>query len=200
MTGTELLEALSFVDEKYIQEAETAKQRTGTPWMKLLSVAACLGILVVGAYALQQTQFKHVTTETAAAPAAPAATIITDAALTEEMGAPKEEASMEVPELPAEVVEIVPSGELQQVPYARLRVTRVLRGGSFEAIAEATRDMEVDTQVTVVVDPSKVPGAGREISNDLSVIVVDAVFEIYDGAYDAENNLLYVSELCFPSE
>ena len=196
MTGTELLDALSFVDEKYIQEAETAKQRTGTPWMKLLSVAACLGILVVGAYALQQTQFKR-TTETASAPAAaPAASIMTDC-VEEEKAAPKEEAA---PEPPLPVEEVVPSGELQHVPYAELRVVKVLEEGRFEAIAEATQDMEVAVQVTVVVDPSKVPGQRAEINHDFSRVVENAKVMIENGAYDAENNILYVAELFLPRE
>ena len=40
MTGAELFDALSFVDEKYVQEAENANLRRSTPLMKVLSVAA----------------------------------------------------------------------------------------------------------------------------------------------------------------
>ena len=46
MTGQELFAALSFVDGKYVQEAETAKLGRNTPWLKVLSVAACLCILL----------------------------------------------------------------------------------------------------------------------------------------------------------
>ena len=54
MTGLELLEGLSFVDERFIQEAENARLGRSIPWMKWLSVAACLCILVVGAFAFGQ--------------------------------------------------------------------------------------------------------------------------------------------------
>ncbi len=78
--------------------------------------------------------------------------------------------------------------------YARLQVVNVLEDGSFEAIAEATEDMQVDTPVTVVVDPSKVPGA-EDIVADAIGVVVGAEFEIYNGVYDPEQNILYVSRV-----
>lgn len=190
MTAQELLMGLSFVDERFIAEAEQA-YRGKTPWMKIFSVAACLCIFVVGIYAMSQNKG----TMEAAAPTAPA---MTEAAMEEAAPAapaPKQETAAAEPEAPAAVEEETPSDELQHVPYARLRVVEVLENGKFEAIAEATREMEVETRVSVVVDPSMVPGGDREITNDLSVIVVDAVFEIYDGAYDASANILYVAQL-----
>ena len=95
------------------------------------------------------------------------------------------------------VEEEVASHELQHVPYAKLRVVKVLEKGRFEAIAEATQEMEADTQVTVVVDPSKVPGQTAEVNNDFSGVVENAVVTIKDGAYDPDQNILYVAELFF---
>ena len=50
MSGKELLEGMSYVDERFVDEAEhqTIKKRSVSPWMKLLPVAACLCILLVG--------------------------------------------------------------------------------------------------------------------------------------------------------
>ena len=50
MSGKELLEGMSYVDERFVDEAEhqTIKKRSLSPWMKLLPVAACLCILLVG--------------------------------------------------------------------------------------------------------------------------------------------------------
>lgn len=79
MTGQELFYALSFVDERYIAEAETANLGKRIPWMKVLSVAACLCILIVGAFALENIGHKDATE--AAAPAAPMAA--TEAAVEE---------------------------------------------------------------------------------------------------------------------
>ena len=53
MTGQDLLYGFSFVDERFIAEAETAVLGRKVPWMKVLSVAACLCILIVGAFALE---------------------------------------------------------------------------------------------------------------------------------------------------
>ena len=191
MTGMELLEALSFVDEKFVAEAETAKLGRNVPWMKLLSVTACLCILLAGAFALENLGYKSTEME-AAAPAAPLA-----AAPAEQEAAPKEEITEEAaPEAPLPVEEEMASDELQHVPYAKLRVVKVLDDGSFVAIAEATQEMETDTQVTVVVDPARVPGA-EEGTTDTVVVEEGALYEIYDGAYDPSRNILYVAKLIF---
>ena len=76
MTGQELFHALSFVDERYIAEAESAKLGARIPWVKVLSVAACLCILIVGAFALDNIGHKGATEaapEAAAPQAAPEA-------------------------------------------------------------------------------------------------------------------------------
>ena len=193
MTGTELLEALSYVDERYIAEAETAALSRNVPWMKVLSVAACLCILITGAFALERMTDQYAESE-AAAPAAPAAKLEETDVME---AAPKEEIFEEAaPQPPMAVEEAVPSDELQHVPYAKLRVVKVLEDGSFEAIAEATQEMEADTQVTVVVDPSKVPGAEERIVDTIGV-TEGALVEIYDGAYEPSRNILYVAELFF---
>ena len=46
MTGKEILEALSFVDESYIDEAENGKIRNHIQWKKLLPMAACFCLLL----------------------------------------------------------------------------------------------------------------------------------------------------------
>lgn len=50
MSGRELLEGMSYVDERFVDEAETQtiQKRVINPWMRLLPVAACLCILLVG--------------------------------------------------------------------------------------------------------------------------------------------------------
>ena len=123
MTGTDLLEALSFVDEKYIQEAENARLSAKIPWIKVLSVAACLCILITGALALERMNDKSAEAEAApeAAPIAP-------------------ESAMKDESL---------TGELVDISYAKLRVVKVLEDGNFEAIVEADEPMEMDTTVIV---------------------------------------------------
>ena len=70
MTGQELFYALSFVDERYIEEADKGRVSSGMPWKKVLSVAACLCILLAGAVAMRNLGFEKAP-EAAAPPMAP---------------------------------------------------------------------------------------------------------------------------------
>ena len=48
MTGKAILEAMSFVEDKYIEEAENSTLRSGTLVRSLLPLAACLCLLLLG--------------------------------------------------------------------------------------------------------------------------------------------------------
>ena len=54
MNGKELLEAMSHVDDRFVHEAEhgTIPKGNVVPWMKWAAVAACLCLLLLGAYNL----------------------------------------------------------------------------------------------------------------------------------------------------
>ena len=190
MTGQDLLYGFSFVDERFIAEAETAVLGRKVPWMKVLSVAACLCILVVGAFALNNIGYKGAMEE--AAPAAPES--MQESAIAAAPTAPAEECETEA--APAAAA----SGELEHIPCATLRIEKVLEDGSFEAIVMATEPMEVDTRVILVIDPTKIPGETREIQNDLSKLLPDVEVSIENGAYDAEQNILYAAEVFFAEE
>ena len=206
MTGTELLKALSFVDEKYIQEAENAKLRTATPWMKILSVAACLCILITGVYAYNQIQQKIAAPEAEAPPmampesameeAAPAATA---AAPEAPAAAPKEEEPRAEEPSATEAGFGTAAGELEQIPYVRLEIIQILEEGKFTAVVDAVDEnptsVAADMELTLVVDASKIPGADNEIQNDLSRIREDTSVVVEDGAYDAGTNTLYAAQL-----
>ena len=185
MTGTKLLEALSFVDEKYIQEAESAQLRK-IPWMKVLSVAACLCILIVGAFALENMGHKGVTEE-AAAPEAPAETL---AAAPEE--APPMQDEM-ITESAAEPVTI--PGELHHVPFAHLRILEVREDGSFAVFVERVADepgpFGAGEEMILVIDPEMIPAPDRTDRDYDGTISVDMLVEIQDGVYDAGINTLY---------
>lgn len=181
MTGLELLEGLSFVDERFIQEAENARLGRSIPWMKWLSVAACLCILVVGAFAFgqmlpQRAKDAFVAAPEAAAPeAAPEMNDKSEAAVSEECA--------------PEAAEIE-AGELQPVASAVLRVTK-LREDGFEAVVEKDTDLlETGMQVLVILKDA-VYGAGQ---SDLN-IGPDALLLAENAAYDPETNTLYVTEI-----
>ena len=192
MTGLELLEGLSFVDERFIAEADTAVLGRKVPWMKVLSVAACLCILLVGAFALENMGVK----EEAAAPAAAAPEAMQEAAPLMPEEECVTEAVEETPIPPYAVDKEIPSGELQHVPHATLRIVKVLDDGSFDAFVEAvTREptpLELEMQVQMVIDPDKVPG-GEYVDVEYEKTVEEGmVVEIRDGAFDAGSNTLYV--------
>ena len=185
MTGQELLYALSFVDEKYIQEAESAQLRK-IPWMKVLSVAACLCILIVGAFAMTHMGYKGAEEE-AAAPAAPAETL---AAALEE--APPMQDEM-ITESAAEPVTI--PGELHHVPFAHLRILEVREDGSFAVFVERVADepgpFGAGEEMILVIDPEMIPAPDRTDRDYDGTISVDMLVEIQDGVYDAGINTLY---------
>ena len=54
MNGKELLEAMSHVDDRFVHEAEhgTIPKGNVVPWMKWAAVAACLCLILLGAYNL----------------------------------------------------------------------------------------------------------------------------------------------------
>lgn len=49
MNGKEMLEAMSFVDEKYIEDAEVIPRRR-THWQPVAAAAACLVLVLIGAW------------------------------------------------------------------------------------------------------------------------------------------------------
>lgn len=199
MTGLELLEGLSFVDERYITEADTAKLGRNTPWMKALSVAACLCILITGVYAYSRMQNKGAMesiTEMAAAPES----ALEEAAPAEEpaapAAAPKQESFAEAPA--AEEGISAAAGELQHIPYAQLRILSQTDEG-FAAVVEEVSDeptsLEAGMEVTIVFDASMVPGNTREVTVDTEALVENTPVAVEDGAYDAGSNTLYVVEV-----
>lgn len=190
MTGQELFHALSFVDERYIAEAETANLGVKLPWVKVLSVAACLCILIAGAFALENMGLKGATEEAAAAPeaAAPAETF---AAAFEEAAPPMQDEMTE--ESAVEPVTI--PGELHHVPFAQLRILNVLEDGNYEVFVERVSDepgpFGAGEEMILVIDPEMIPAADRTNLPYDGDLTADMLVEIQNGVYDAGINTLY---------
>lgn len=55
MSGKDLFEGMSYVDERFVDEAEnkTLSKRTVSPWIKVTSIAACLCLIIFSLYNLQ---------------------------------------------------------------------------------------------------------------------------------------------------
>lgn len=202
MTGLELLEGLSFVDEKFIAEAETAKLGRNIPWMKVLSVAACLCILMVGAFALKGFGHKGAMEDMfeAAADAPAAAAPMEDAPAADAPAAdmPAEAAPVE-PESSAQEAAAEKEPSLYGVSYAKLQIVNVVGEGEYEGIVEAANtDLDIfeeGIQVNLVIAPDKVPQTDRVDADYAEDITVDMVVEIQSGIYDVDTGVLYVAGL-----
>ena len=55
MSGKDLFEGMSYVDERFVDEAEykTLPKRVVSPWIKVASLAACLCLIIFSLYNLQ---------------------------------------------------------------------------------------------------------------------------------------------------
>ena len=55
MSGKDLFEGMSYVDERFVDEAENKSypKRTVSPWIKVASMAACLCLIIVSLFTLQ---------------------------------------------------------------------------------------------------------------------------------------------------
>lgn len=203
MTGLELLEGLSFVDERFIAEAETAKLGRNVPWMKVLSVAACLCILIVGAFALENFGHKGALEEAAPEAAAPQAApeaapeAAEEEAVLEMEGAPL--ATDEERKNESAAAEKEPTDELQHIPSATLRIISV-EDDRWVAVVEELPDepvaLQVGMEVTVIIDTGKVPETDRDGDAMFGGIPLPAeglLAKIENGAYDASTNILYIT-------
>ena len=194
MTGTELFEALSFVDEKYIQEAETARFRK-IPWMKYLTVAACLCVLILGAFALENLGLKGATEE-AAAPAEPMAQLPAEAQSAREEAAPLMPEDGAAEEATAE--ETAATDERRHIPYATLRIVSVADDhwiAVVEEIPQEPVEIEVGMQVKVIIDANEVPTADENEARFGGILLPEEglLAKIENGAYDAGANILYIT-------
>ena len=58
MNGKDLFEGMSFVDERFVEEAESMRipKQTVAPWIKITSMAACLCLVLFGLHSLMPDQ------------------------------------------------------------------------------------------------------------------------------------------------
>lgn len=192
MTGLEIMEGLSYIDPKFIQEAETARLGRNVPWMKILSLAACVCILAVGALAYKQS-FKGAAKDEAVSmmeqepaadapamePAAPAEEIFSDSATAEETEK---------------------THELQHITAASLRILEFNEKGFTATVETESADVDFFTagmQVQVIIDAGEVPGGvtGNSMYGGITLPEEGMVVHIENGAYDAASNVLYVTEI-----
>lgn len=198
MTGLEIMEGLSYVDEKYIQEAETATLGRNTQWMKVLSAVACLCILVVGAYAYRQANMKSESAmdlePVAGAPAADAP----------EAGAPLAPADESLLDAAVHGETESANGELHHVPNAKLRIVSFNQEGFTAAVEESVGCdfLAAGMQVQVTIDASEVPASEESDGRYGGITLPEEgmLVTVENGAYDASIHTLYVAGITVPDQ
>lgn len=56
MNGKNMLEAMSFIDEKYIEDADETPARRPVRWRGIAAAAACLAVVLIGAWGIGMLQ------------------------------------------------------------------------------------------------------------------------------------------------
>lgn len=146
MSGKELFEGMSYVDERFVDEAEhkTIAKHATSRWIKVASMAACLCLILFSTYKLIP-YWDWNATEQAAGEAAEA---IPEGAIEQEMGMEEKESAEIADEAPASRAPemMVRIQELTETGF----IGTVLNNGGFMVFEDGT-------QITVTVDPETDP-------------------------------------------
>ena len=153
MSGKDLFEGMSYVDERFVDEAEykTLPKRVVSPWIKVASMAACLCLIIFSLYNLQpylRGETESIRGE-GAADAMPEG-IIEDKVDLEshesEIQMPAEEGAARAPETMIRITEVTDSGF----------VGTVQNNGGFTAFDDG---IEITVTIDLETDPDFKPDA-----------------------------------------
>lgn len=160
MSGKELFEGMSYVDERYVDEAEqtTIAKRVTSPWIKIVSMAACLCLVLFSMYKLIPYWDWNVTEQAAGEVAARP-----ESAVEPEMGMEEQESASIADEAPA-----------SRAPEMMVRIQEVTETG-FIGTVENMSGFTVfadGTQITVTVDLETDPAFNPDAYNPEDLILV----------------------------
>ena len=160
MSGKELFEGMSYVDERYVDEAEqkTIVKRVIAPWIKIASMAACLCLVLFSMYKLIPYWDWSVTEQAAGEAAARPESVVEP-----EMGMEEQESASIADEAPA-----------SRAPEMMVRIQEVTETG-FIGTVENMSGFTVfadGTQITVTVDLETDPDFDPDAYNPEDLILV----------------------------
>lgn len=140
MSGKELFEGMSYVDERFVDEAEhkTIAKHVTARWIKVASMAACLCLIIFSMYKLIPYWDWSVTEQAAGEAAARP-----ESAVEPEMGMEEQESASIADEAPA-----------SRAPEMMVRIQEVTETGFIGTVENMSGFMvfEDGTQITVTVD------------------------------------------------
>ena len=146
MSGKDLFEGMSYVDERFVDEAEnkTLPKRIVSPWIKAASMAACLCLIIFSLYNLQP----YLRGQTEGSPAEGAAEAMPESAFEvgNEQISPEsaEEGAVRAPEAMIRIMEVTETGFIGTVQ----------NHGGFTAFDDGT---EITVTVDLETDPDFKP-------------------------------------------
>ena len=162
MSGKELFEGMSYVDERFVDEAEhkTITKRVSARWVKVASMAACLCLVLFSIYKLMP-YWDWSVTEQAAGEAAEARP---EGAVESEMGMEEQESASAADEAPA-----------TRAPEMMIRIQAITETGFIGTVQNngGFTVFEDGTEITVTVDLETDPEfkpEDYEISNLIHVM------------------------------
>ena len=141
MSGKDLFEGMSYVDERFVDEAEnkTIPKRIVSPWIQVASMAACLCLILFSLYNLQP-YLNRGATEGAGQEAADA---VPEGGIENEMEQDSQESEIQIPA----------EGAVGEIPSVILRVDKMTELGFIGTVAELvdTDIFEIGMELNVVV-------------------------------------------------
>lgn len=150
MSGKELFEGMSYVDERFVDEAEhkTIAKHVTARWIKVASMAACLCLVLFSMYKLVPYWHWSVTEQTAGEAAArPESAVEPEMGMEEQesASAPDEAPATRAPEMMVRIQAITETGFIGTVQY----------NGGFTVFEDGT---EIKVTVDLETDPEFKPG------------------------------------------
>jgi len=177
MNGKNLLEALSYIDEELLAEADLPARQNG--WRRWGALAACLCILILGTISMRQL-YRNGLTEGAADQSVPEVAMAAgsaqhDSALTAE-SAEEEPQEAGTPELTDE------ARNTASLPTAQVRIIEITENGIIALVLTPEQDLE-GLNVTLIpeegMDLSMIE-AGREYTVQILATEADGSLQICD--------------------
>lgn len=176
MTGRELMMGMSFVEERFVAEADsqTISKSENRAWIKWASLAACLCILLLGVRGLDRTE-------------APATAAGAPTAQPQEAGTGDGKDVCQVPMAPAGE----PGAPAMGSNIATVRIEE-WTGTDFTGTVISGETLAAGTKVTVVLEPSEEMRGGEYPAG--------SIVEMQVTAFDDETNTLFTNAITLVEE
>jgi len=186
MSGKNLFEGMSYVDERFVDEAEnkTLPKRVISPWIKVASMAACLCLIIFSLYNLQP----YLRGEMEGISGEGAADAMPEGSVEDILDLESQESEIQSPA----------EGALEEVPSVILRVDEMTELGFIGTVAELvdTDIFEIGMELNVVIADGtrhETADGNPSISADSKTDYSNSYVMVQFIEYDKENGTIIVN-------